>query len=92
MLFLLYALILQVLKWKLVDRSVATSRIQLFLKCAYNIFDVCGLVNELCTTELGSVASTLVSVVEFITDDVLLLMVDDCMFAILHLSKKIWKN
>jgi len=71
--------LLQLLKWKLVDRSIATSRIQLFLKCAYNIFDVCGLANELCTTELGSIASTLVSVVEFITNDVLMLMVDDCM-------------
>lgn len=68
------------LKWKLVNQSAATSRIQLLLKCAYNIFDVCGLANELCSTELGSISSALVSVVEFITEDALLLMTDDCMY------------
>lgn len=66
------------LKWKIVNQSAATSRIQLFLTCVCNIFEVCELANELCSTELGSIASTLVSVVEFITDDKLLLMVDDC--------------
>lgn len=64
----------------LVNQSTATSRIQLLLKCAYNIFDVCELANELCLTELGSIASTLMSVVEFITEDVILLMTDDCMY------------
>jgi len=71
-----------VLKWKLVNRSAATSRIQLLLKCAYNIFDVCGLANELCSTELGSIASALVSVMEFITEDVLLVVTDDCVYFI----------
>lgn len=68
------------LKWKLVNQKAATSRIQLLLKCAYNIFDICGLANELCSTELGSISSALVSVVEFITEDVLLFMNDDCMY------------
>ncbi|XP_025420820.1 huntingtin [Sipha flava] len=70
-------LLFELLKWNLFNKSAATSRIQLLLKCVYNVFDVCGLANELCSTELGSIASTLISVVEFITDDVLLLVTDD---------------
>ncbi|VVC25146.1 Hypothetical protein CINCED_3A023792 [Cinara cedri] len=70
-------LLFEVLKWKLVNQLAATSRIQLLLKCAYNILDVCGLANELCSTELGSIVSALVSVVEFITEDTLLLMNND---------------
>lgn len=68
------------LKWNLVDQLAATSRIQLLLKCAYNIFDVCEVANELCSTELGSIASALVSVVEFITEDVVMIVIDDCMY------------
>lgn len=75
-----YIILFKILKWKLVNRTAATSRIQLLLKCAYNIFKSCELTNELCSTELGSIASSLVSVVEFITEDVLLLMTDDCMY------------
>ncbi|CAH1724958.1 unnamed protein product [Aphis gossypii] len=70
-------LLFEVLKWKLINRTAATSRIQLLLNCAYSIFNGCGLTNELCSTELGSIASSLVSVVEFITEDVLLLMTGD---------------
>lgn len=68
------------LKWKLNNRSVATSRIQLLLKCAYNIFDVCELSNDLCSTELGSIASALISVIEFITEDAFLITTVDCMY------------
>lgn len=68
------------LKWKLVNRSAITSKIQVFLKCAYNVFDICELANELCSTELGSIASALISVVEFITEDVLLIITDDCVY------------
>ncbi|XP_050429862.1 huntingtin isoform X2 [Adelges cooleyi] len=67
----------ELLKWKLSKKNAATSMIQLLLKCAYCVFDVCDLANDLCSTELGSMASTLVSVVEFISEDVLPLVSDN---------------
>ncbi|XP_050533729.1 huntingtin isoform X2 [Daktulosphaira vitifoliae] len=69
--------IVELLKWKLYTKTAAASMIQLLLQCTYCIFDVCELANDFCSTELGSIASTLISVVEFITEDILPLESND---------------